>query len=155
MSGFMVAMAPLVAFKSEITAKLQARGDAESLKGATSGEKSKQNANSSASVIPAARNGNGKNPSHEVSSAGVGSGAGADRSFAGLLDRPTSETGTLLGLGGAVGYLSGACTPLSEYIFRGKQRAHRTGMRTRTPLCVQFNNANTVLFLETKAYAPA
>lgn len=118
MSGFMVAMAPLVAFKSEITAKLQATGDAKSLKGATSGENSKQNTNSSASVIPAARNGNDKNPSH----AG-GSSAGVDRSFAGLLDRPISETGTLLGLGGAVGYLSGACIPLSGYMFRGKQRA--------------------------------
>lgn len=82
MSGFMVVMAPLVAFKSEIAANLKTKeGDADADVGVNSN----------------AANANLKS----------GDGGAADRSFSGVLSRPLSETATMVGLGGAVGYLSG------------------------------------------------
>jgi hypothetical protein len=82
LSGFMVVIAPAVAFKAEITTFLKQRNTVSGV-----------GANASAG---------GDGASSGASAATAGS-----KTFADVLSRPASEIVTLLGLGGGVGYMSG------------------------------------------------
>ena len=82
MSGFMVLIAPVVAFKSEITAFLKQQGATDA-------------------ADDAADAADGTN---DLASGAVRAGS---KTFADALTRPASEIATLLGLGAVVGYMSG------------------------------------------------